>query len=62
MWPSIVYQPASLLRVMLGAKVWRKTVPLTQEEKVVIPLDKIGKIKEEPPDQIVQVNKPEEKM
>ncbi len=62
MWPSIVYQPTALLRVMSGAKVWQKTVPLTQEERVAIHLDEIAKIEEEPPDQLVQVNKPEEKM
>jgi len=24
LWPSITFQPAQLLRAMVGAKVWRK--------------------------------------
>ena len=33
MWPSIVYQPASLGRAMVGAKVWEKAKPLQPEER-----------------------------
>lgn len=28
LWPSITYQPAQLLRVMVGAKPWKKSAPL----------------------------------
>jgi len=58
MWPSIVYQPTALLRVILGAKLWQKPVALSQEERVTIPFDEIAKIEEEPPEQFVQVNEP----
>ncbi len=34
MWPSIVYQPVSLGRAMIGAKVWERTAPLPPEERV----------------------------
>ncbi len=34
MWQSIVYQPAHLLRVMVGARVWEKAKPLEPGEKV----------------------------
>ena len=34
MWSSIVYQPVSLGRAMIGAKVWEKTQPLPAEERV----------------------------
>lgn len=33
LWPSIVFQPASLGKAMLGAKIWRKVEPLKSEEK-----------------------------
>jgi hypothetical protein len=33
MWPSIVYQPASLGRAMVGAKVWEKAKPLQPGER-----------------------------
>lgn len=33
MWPSIVYQPASLGRAMIGAKVWERTAPLRPDER-----------------------------
>jgi MoaA/NifB/PqqE/SkfB family radical SAM enzyme len=34
LWPSITFQPRQLLRVMAGARVWRKSVPLPAEERV----------------------------
>ena len=34
MWPSIVFQPLQLAKVMLGAKVWRRIVPLAADKKV----------------------------
>jgi MoaA/NifB/PqqE/SkfB family radical SAM enzyme len=38
MWPSIVYQPTHLLQAMAGARVWRRVRPLTQGEKIVLPM------------------------
>jgi MoaA/NifB/PqqE/SkfB family radical SAM enzyme len=34
MWPSVIYQPLSLARSIIGAKVWRNASPLNREEKV----------------------------
>src|SRR5215813_12980268 len=34
LWPSITFQPRQLLRAMTGARVWRKSVPLSVEERV----------------------------
>jgi hypothetical protein len=34
LWPSIVYQPKQLVRVIVGAKVWQGVRPLAAEEKV----------------------------
>jgi MoaA/NifB/PqqE/SkfB family radical SAM enzyme len=39
LWPSIVYQPKQLVRVILGAKVWQGVRPLAAEEKVRATLD-----------------------
>jgi len=39
LWPSIVYQPPSLLRGMLGAKVWMKPMPLPSGQKIQIQTD-----------------------
>jgi hypothetical protein len=39
LWPSIVYQPPSLVRGMLGGKVWMKPVPLTSGQKIHIQTD-----------------------
>ncbi|HET9530189.1 MAG TPA: radical SAM protein [Blastocatellia bacterium] len=33
MWPSITFQPVQLVRAMAGARVWRKPVPLPEEER-----------------------------
>ncbi|MHC4455383.1 MAG: SPASM domain-containing protein, partial [Planctomycetota bacterium] len=33
LWPSIVFQPLYLIKVMLKAKVWRKPVPLKAKEE-----------------------------
>ncbi len=38
MWSSIVYQPLSLARAMLGAKAWQKVEPLGPEERVDLAL------------------------
>ena len=34
MWPSITFQPVQLVRAMAGAKIWRKTAPLPEGERV----------------------------
>jgi hypothetical protein len=34
MWPSIIYQPLSLARSMIGARVWERAEPLNPSEKV----------------------------
>jgi MoaA/NifB/PqqE/SkfB family radical SAM enzyme len=39
MWSSIVHQPAQLVKAALGAKVWKKPLPLPVEEKAAIRLD-----------------------
>ncbi len=39
LWPSIVYHPTSLVRGMVGGKVWLKPTPLQPGEKVVIQVD-----------------------
>lgn len=39
LWPSIVYQPPSLARAMLGAKVWEKIDPLPADERPTIAVD-----------------------
>jgi MoaA/NifB/PqqE/SkfB family radical SAM enzyme len=39
LWPSIVFQPASLAKAMVGARVWEKASPLQEGEKPVIELD-----------------------
>jgi MoaA/NifB/PqqE/SkfB family radical SAM enzyme len=33
MWPSIAYQPVELAKSMLGAKVWKRVIPLTPAER-----------------------------
>ena len=33
MWPSIVFQPASLARSLVGAAVWRPARPLQPQER-----------------------------
>lgn len=33
MWPSITFQPVQLVKAMAGAKVWRRTVPLPEQER-----------------------------
>ena len=38
LWPSIAYQPPSLAKAMLGGKVWRKPLPLLDNELVPITL------------------------
>lgn len=36
MWPSIVFQPQSLVRAMLGGKVWQQPQPLTSDAKLKV--------------------------
>jgi MoaA/NifB/PqqE/SkfB family radical SAM enzyme len=36
LWPSIVYQPASLVQAMLGARVWERPGALGAEERPVV--------------------------
>ena len=39
LWPSITYQPTRLAQALLSAKVWQKTQPLDQQEKVTVSLE-----------------------
>lgn len=39
LWPSIVYQPASLGKAMVRAKVWEKPRPLGADERETVHLD-----------------------
>jgi MoaA/NifB/PqqE/SkfB family radical SAM enzyme len=34
LWPSIVFRPASLVQAMVGARVWRKVEPLSEEDQL----------------------------
>jgi len=34
MWPSIIYQPVQLAKSLVGAKVWKRTKPLRDDERV----------------------------
>ncbi len=34
MWPSIVFQPGSLAKSIIGAKVWERTQPLNESDRV----------------------------
>ena len=34
MWPSIVFQPAQLAKSMVGARVWKRIIPLMPHERV----------------------------
>jgi hypothetical protein len=42
MWPSIVFNPLSLSKAMLGAKVWKTPAPLDAEELLPLELDQSG--------------------
>lgn len=42
MWPSIVFNPLSLSKAMLGAKVWKTPAPLAADELLPLELDKSG--------------------
>ncbi len=33
LWPSITFQPTQLARAMAGARVWRKPLPLTHDDR-----------------------------
>ena len=37
LWPSIVFQPISLARAMIGAQVWRQPLPLHPSERASLP-------------------------
>lgn len=37
LWPSIVFRPVSLVRAMIGARVWRKVEPLPEDGQVEAP-------------------------
>lgn len=39
LWPSIVFQPDSLAKAMIGAKVWQTESPLPEGEKPTVQLD-----------------------
>jgi MoaA/NifB/PqqE/SkfB family radical SAM enzyme len=39
LWPSITYQPAQLVRAMIGAKVWQTAIPLAADERVKATLE-----------------------
>jgi MoaA/NifB/PqqE/SkfB family radical SAM enzyme len=42
LWPSIVYQPLQLVRAMIGARPWRRALPLAPDERVFVALDALG--------------------
>lgn len=42
MWPSIVFNPLSLTRAMVGAKVWKSPAPLAPGQRNVLQLDDTG--------------------
>ena len=42
MWPSIVFNPLSLSKAMLGAKVWKAPVQLSADEHLPLKLDTSG--------------------
>lgn len=42
MWSSIVYQPASLARVLWQSKAWQKPAPLPPEERVPVQIGEDG--------------------
>jgi hypothetical protein len=33
MWPSVVYQPAELVKSAIGARVWERAEPLPEDER-----------------------------
>lgn len=39
MWSSFTYQPTQLARAMLGAKVWRRPLPLAPDQRLTIRMD-----------------------
>ena len=39
LWPSVVYQPAQLLKSMIGARVWRRPESLGRREKPLVQID-----------------------
>ena len=42
LWPSIVFQPLQLGRALVGARAWRRPVPLEREAWTTIPLEEIA--------------------
>jgi MoaA/NifB/PqqE/SkfB family radical SAM enzyme len=42
LWPSIVFQPPSLARAMVGSKAWESASPLSPDERVVYELPMIA--------------------
>jgi MoaA/NifB/PqqE/SkfB family radical SAM enzyme len=47
LWPSIVYQPHQLIRAVFGARVWKRTKPLTDHERLTPVVDTAGQISDE---------------
>jgi MoaA/NifB/PqqE/SkfB family radical SAM enzyme len=39
MWPSFTFPPVQLAKTMVGAKVWKKPLPLAPSERLRIPID-----------------------
>jgi MoaA/NifB/PqqE/SkfB family radical SAM enzyme len=39
LWPSITYQPARLVQVMVGAQTWKRPEPLRSSEKVTVTIE-----------------------
>lgn len=39
MWSSFTYKPTQLARAMVGAKVWRRPLPMAPDERLVIEMD-----------------------
>ena len=58
MWPSIVYQPVQLGRVMLGAKVWQTPLPLDESEKLRISEEELTLLQQESGDPGINVQVP----
>ena len=54
MWPSIVYQPVHLGRVMLGAKVWQTPLPLDESEKFRISEEELAQFVQDSDDPVIQ--------
>lgn len=55
LWSSIVYQPLSLARAMLGGTVWRQAKPLRNEERELVSLN-LSRLQATPSQTIASTN------